>query len=66
MMSFADSIAPRGEALRGAIRWLGRQGRLTLALVEEASQRYDLSPADEDFLVRQFLHHEGIHQSDAA
>lgn len=55
-----DPIVPKGESLRRALRWLGEQGACTLARVEEASRRFDLSPGDEEFLIRQFVHHEGV------
>lgn len=40
--------------MRRAIAWLAEQGGWTLALIEEACQRFDLSPADEEFLIREF------------
>jgi hypothetical protein len=49
---------PAGEgAIKQAVRWLDEQlrdrpGVDRLTLVEEASRRYDLSPADSDFLFR--------------
>lgn len=49
------SILPEGEALRRAVRWLAEHEEKTLAVIEEASRRYDLSPSDEDFLIRHFL-----------
>jgi len=49
-------IQPEGEALRNAIRWLAQGGVYTLEAVEEAARRFDLSPADEAFLIRHFLH----------
>lgn len=48
-------LEPKGEALRRAVRWIGEQRRdnptlkLTV-LVDEAAKRFDLSPADENFL----------------
>jgi hypothetical protein len=49
-----DSLRPRGEALRDAVRWLGQQGPVTLASIEAAARRFDLSPADEEFLLAEF------------
>lgn len=49
------SILPEGEPLRRAVRWLAEQDEKSLALIEEACRRFDLSPADEDFLIRHFL-----------
>jgi hypothetical protein len=49
---------PAGEGVvKQAVRWLDEQlrerpGADRLTLVEEASRRYDLSPADSDFLFR--------------
>jgi hypothetical protein len=46
-------IVPKGEALRRAVAWLAEQGAWNLDLVEQACQRFDLSPADEEFLIRE-------------
>jgi hypothetical protein len=43
-------LVPRGEALRHAVAWLAERG-WTLATVEEACRRFDLPPADEEFLL---------------
>jgi len=45
-------LVPHGEGLRRALAWLAGHGGWTAALVEEACQRFDLSPADEEFLLR--------------
>jgi hypothetical protein len=50
----SSSLNPKGEELRRAIAWLAEQGGWTMALIEEACQRFDLSPADEEFLIREF------------
>jgi len=53
------SILPEGEQLRKAIKWISDErlehpeSKLYL-LVEEASQEFDLSPKDEEFLVHFF------------
>ena len=50
-------IAPvvrRGEALRRAVAWLAEQGASSPRLVEEACQRFDLAPADEEFLLAEY------------
>jgi hypothetical protein len=48
-------IVPRGEALRRAVAWLAEQEKnWTAPVVEQACQRFDLSPEDEDFLLREF------------
>ena len=53
------SLLPEGEELRRAVRWLGERGEHTLAAVEEACRRFDLSPAEEDFLIRHFVQRGG-------
>jgi len=52
-MSASSSLLPEHEGLRRAIAWLVEQGRWTPELVDEAGRRFDLSPADEDFLLRE-------------
>jgi hypothetical protein len=47
------TITPKGDALRHAIAWLVEQGPWTPERVDAASQRFDLSPIDEDFLLRE-------------
>lgn len=48
-------MAPKGDALRRALQWLAEQ-RVTdpkasrAKLISEAGQRFDLSPAEEEFL----------------
>jgi hypothetical protein len=46
-------VVPAGEALRRAVAWLAEHRSWTVELIEEACQRFDLSPADEDFLLRE-------------
>ena len=50
-------VMPEGEALRRALRWLDERAREEPAasrakLVGEAAVRFDLTPLDEDFLLR--------------
>ena len=47
-------IVPRGEALRRAVAWLVEQGAWNPDLIDQASQRFDLSPMDEEFLLQEF------------
>jgi len=47
-------IVPKGDALRRAIAWLSEQGAWTPSLIEQACQRFDVTPADEEFLLREF------------
>lgn len=51
-------LIPEGEALRRAFQWIA-EGDCTLKRVEQASLRFDLTPRDEEFLLRQFVHHRG-------
>ncbi len=58
-------LIPEGEALRRAFLWIADHGgHCTLKTVEQASLLFDLTPRDEDFLLRQFVHHRGA-SSDA-
>jgi len=43
----------RGEALRKALRRLSDTGRHDAAAIEEACRQFDLSPLDEEFLLRE-------------
>ena len=52
-------LIPEGEALHQAFQWLAEQGRCTSQMVEQASLRFDLTPRDEEFLLRQFVYHRG-------
>lgn len=46
-----NTIQPRGERLRRAIRWLSEQQRHDAAALEAAARRFDLTPAEEEFLL---------------
>jgi hypothetical protein len=52
---------PHGENLRNAIRWISEQRQWHAGnikpreLVEKASLRFDLTPLEEDFLIRKFV-----------
>ena len=46
-------LVPEGEPLRRAVAWLALQGTWTAHLIEEACQRFDVDPADEEFLFRE-------------
>jgi hypothetical protein len=51
-----DEVPPEGESLRKALRWLSEQPEPhNFPQVEAASRRFDLSPVDEEFLIRMFL-----------
>jgi hypothetical protein len=47
-------IVPKGDALRRAVAWLAEQETWTPSLIEQACQRFDVSPEDEEFLLREF------------
>ncbi|MDT8317197.1 MAG: hypothetical protein RQ824_04290 [bacterium] len=49
-----NPLLPDKEDLRKAVKWISRQGEFSLKIVDEASIRFDLSPADEDFLINHF------------
>lgn len=51
-----SELQPKGEQLRKAVRWLSDQRRYTADAIAEAARRFDLSPADEEFLFQHFLH----------
>ena len=51
-----DSLLPKGENLRRAIRWLSENRPLTQELIDKAGQRFDLTPLEEEFLLQEFLH----------
>lgn len=53
-MRKADALLPEGEGLRRAVAWLAEQPRHDLATIEEASSRFNLSPLDEEFLLKHF------------
>ena len=45
----------RNDQLRKAVRWLAEQGDYSDPAVAEAAARFDLSPIDTEFLLRQFV-----------
>ena len=47
-------IVPKGDALRRAVAWLAERGTWTPSLIEQACQQFDISPDDEEFLLREF------------
>jgi len=46
-------LLPKGEALRRAVAWLAEQRSWTPELIDQASQRFDLSPTNEEFLLQE-------------
>ena len=53
-MKSAGPLLPEHEGLRRAVQWLATQTSWDAKIIEEASLRFDLSPIDEDFLLRHF------------
>jgi hypothetical protein len=53
-MKSAASLLPEHEGLRRAVQWLATQTSWDAKTIEEASRRFDLSPIDEEFLLRHF------------
>jgi hypothetical protein len=53
-MKSASSLLPEHEDLRRAVQWLATQTSWDAKTIEEASLRFDLSPIDEEFLLRNF------------
>jgi len=54
------TIQPKGEDLRKAVRWVSEERKYNpekklKALIEEACLKFDLSPMDADFLLRNLL-----------
>lgn len=53
-MKSSGSPLPEHEGLRRAVQWLAAQKSWNAKIVEEASRRFDLSPIEEEFLLRHF------------
>lgn len=49
-----SGLFPQGENLSKAVRWLSEAGRHDFPALEEAARRFDLTPLEEDFLLRHF------------
>ncbi len=59
-MAQGPGLMPEGESLRRALRWLDERVREEpklerSRLVGEASQRFDLSPVEEEFLLTNWV-----------
>jgi hypothetical protein len=61
-MKPVGSLLPENEGLRRAVQWLAAQRSRDARTIEEASRRFDLSLADEEFLLQHFR--DGVHSSD--
>lgn len=53
-MKRTGDLLPDREGLRRAVEWLSGQPVRDARAIEEACRRFDLSPLDEDFLLRHF------------
>lgn len=53
-MKRSGDLLPDREGLRRAVQWLAEQPVRDAHAIEEACRRFDLSPLDEDFLLRHF------------
>ncbi len=66
--TMSDSIHPRGEELRNAVRWLSDRRDHSLQAINEAAVKFDLSPLDTEFLIRIFASsgdNEAVEKSDS-
>jgi hypothetical protein len=57
-----SQLMPEGEEIRKAIKWISdnlNEGKTKSKLVEEAALKYDLSPAQTDFLINFFSKKQG-------
>lgn len=52
-------LLPGGENLRRAVRWLSENPPPTQERVNEAAIRFDLTPLEEEFLLREFFRDAG-------
>jgi hypothetical protein len=53
------NIQPQGEDLRKAVKWIAEtmqtgSGKPVMKLIEEASLKFDLTPNDQEFLIRTY------------
>ena len=55
-----QGLIPEGENLRRAVRWLSENSPTTPDRINEAAIRFDLTPLQEEFLLREFLGDAGV------
>ena len=48
------AIQPQGEQLRNAVRWLSDNKDYSYTAINEAAEKFDLSPLDTEFLINTF------------
>jgi hypothetical protein len=65
-MKSAGALLPEYEGLRRAVQWLAAQRSWDAKTIEEASLRFDLSPLDEEFLLRHFQSAESVSKDSGA
>jgi len=58
------TILPQGENVRNAVKWIseerqGRAGKKLSQLIEESAVKFDLSPAESEFLFKFFAEQKG-------
>jgi len=44
------------------VQWISENRQWSLKSVEEASVMFDLTSLEEEFLINQFVHHQGIYE----
>ena len=49
-----SSLLPEGENLRRAIQWIGEQHKYDAKTIEAACVQFDLTPIEEEFVIRHF------------
>jgi len=54
MTKSKQNLLPDGENLRRALHWLSEHAPSTAEMINEAACRFDLTPLEEDFLLREF------------
>jgi len=50
-----ERVVAHGENLRKAVRWISDLGDHSYQAVEDACRRFDLSPVDEEFILKHFV-----------
>lgn len=59
-MTSVTTVGPEHDKLRHAVRWISDHGPATIALIDEASLRFNLSPVDAEFLRTSFMQGSGL------
>ena len=54
MTKSKHSLLPEGENLRRAVRWLSEHAPPTAEVINQAACQFDLTPLEEEFLLREF------------